>query len=98
MRRKKSKTKRVKPPRPVKHSVAKARHEFDELDGFARMIGVVVRISRGSTDHWMFNDRKGKRLLDYWPGTGTIWDQRRGVKGKVDNCWAALEVAKDNKP
>jgi hypothetical protein len=45
------------------------------------------------TFHWMFDDLpSGRRVLDYWPGTGT-W-RGGGQKGSARDPWEAMEEAK----
>lgn len=47
--------------------------------------------------HWMFNDMSGRRILDYWPCTGTVCilakEYRKGNTG-VKSPQEALELAK----
>lgn len=46
-----------------------------------------------ATYHWMFDDERGRRVLDYWPTNGTWRAPHSGRKGKAKDPYEALEVA-----
>ena len=83
-----------------KRVVTTFREQLVRLQALASDYGVTVRVhdirnrqGQVRTAHVLFDDVHGKRLLDYWPGTGRIWIAREGKKGKVADCWAALDEA-----
>lgn len=58
-----------------------------------RFSEVLCSNGRAKTIHVMFSDNRGMRVLNYWPGNGRVWEPISGKKGKVDNFWAALDLA-----
>lgn len=51
------------------------------------------RLCDGGFDHWMFSDYHGKRILDYWPSTGTYYDKTTGFKGTELSICSVMEMA-----
>ncbi len=47
---------------------------------------------RRRTLHVMF-EWAGKRILDYWPGSGRTYCRRTHEKDRVGDCFEALEMA-----
>lgn len=92
--------KTTKPKKPMKPSVVVALEGLDEVRDRARGEGIkietkVIRNTRGRRDsvHVMFNTGKW-RLLDYWPGTGTVTvGGTNGRKTKVQSLDDALNIA-----
>ena len=52
-----------------------------------------VKCGRKVTYHVMFENNEGKRVLDYWPATGTTYSSATGTKGIVSDCLLALDEA-----
>lgn len=84
----------------LKEVCVHAARDFPQLRQRAMQNGLEVRYSvvscsrgRTQTYHFMFDNQKGQRILNYWPGNGRIWAPQTGVKSKVADCWAALEEA-----
>ncbi len=59
----------------------------------AQKAGLALRVNHlyGNATHWMF-DLRGRRVLDYWPSTGTCWAAELG-RQKVASDREALAVA-----
>lgn len=72
--------------------------ELDRLRDLAGDHELTIRYSEvrcrrnRKTLHVMF-EKAGIRVLDYWPGSGRIWHQPTGTRGKVVDVWDALEKA-----
>lgn len=59
--------------------------------------GVRFRVSRSGTPgrtahHWILDDQRGRRLLEYWPSTGTWYRRATGEKDAVENIEDLLTV------
>lgn len=46
-----------------------------------------------TTCHWMLNAGSGRRILDFWPGTGTWRCHRTGETGVLEFAWQIIELA-----
>jgi hypothetical protein len=64
----------------------------------AERLGLTLAVSwprsgPSATAHWMFSDRNGARVLDWWPGTGRFWASDGGRRGRAEGVLEALAVA-----
>lgn len=97
----KNKSKKMKGPWIKKTCLDAALLETEVRD-LAQDFGMDLRVSvaqsgHAQTFHWQFDDMEtGKRILDYWPGNGTVMNSSR-IKGKAENAWHALELANKEK-
>lgn len=81
----------------MKPSAQRASKEAAQIVRQARKSGIFVVVKAFSTGrrptlHVMFNDCEGKRLVDYWPGNGTV-KILGGQRTKAVSMGAALELA-----
>lgn len=96
MARRKQKKKRKSPV--MKSGCRAVEGEMERLRDLASDHGITVRVSevqcrgRVRTMHVMFEAGK-TRVLDYWPGSGTLRSPRTGETWKVADCWQALDEA-----
>lgn len=98
--RKKNLTRRKKDKLlPMKKVCSMVLENLNRIRNQAKTYNITVEASapkccKGNvqTVHVMFNDRSGKRILNYWPGTGT-WMTWYGKKGKTSDIESALAIA-----
>lgn len=67
------------------------RDEAREHDIFV-VVSVVQCGRRTKTYHFMFDGLEG-RILNYWPGNGTVYSPVTRTSKKVPDVWAALDLA-----
>jgi hypothetical protein len=82
----------------VKPAVLRARDQEEAIRHAAGRLGLTLAVSwprsgNSATAHWMFNDRYGVRVLDWWPGTGRFWAPEGGRRGHAGCAAEALAVA-----
>jgi hypothetical protein len=92
--------KRRRKVRPMKPGATAALDRLAELRAAARRLGVSITISyptcttkrsQRSTVHAQFNDRDDRRVLNWWPASGTwLSANRRGVAADVDEMLQVL--------
>ena len=76
-----------------------ALQDLPRLRDLASDHALSVRVSEVScrpgvvTQHFMFDDAALRRVLNWWPGTGRVYSPMTGEKGKVEDGWAAIDMA-----
>jgi hypothetical protein len=77
-----------------------AQSKLEEMQKAAMARGIVLEekevVNKGVvvTQHWMFNEqRKNRRLLNWWPTNGKWYDQETGDKGEELDFYAVLDMA-----
>ena len=84
----------------IKANVREAAGQIDELRDLASDHEITVQLSEVwarrrnvVTYHFIFRDKDGFELLQYWPGSGRIWSKVTGLRASVKDAWDALEEA-----
>jgi hypothetical protein len=49
--------------------------------------------NKTTTFHWMIEDQQGRRVLDFWPVSGTWWHQPTGKRGRLTDPGAVVDLA-----
>jgi hypothetical protein len=83
-------TKKPSDPKKLNERCRLVLDKWNEITDKANSRGMFVKYARtGSTIHVMVDDRRGKRILDWWPSNGTWYKESSGSKGK---CWSESKL------